>query len=250
MLAVTGVLLMTTSAARPAEGQTSASVRTLPRAADGKPDLSGIWQALNTAAWNIQDHPAQKGIPGGQGVVEGNDIPYLPGALQKKQDNWTNRLTRDTESRCYQPGVPRVMYLPFPFQILQVPGYIGMAFEYIHGVRHIYMNSAHPKGPIEWWMGDSRGRWEGDTLVVDVVHFTGETWFDREGNHHSDALHLVERYTLLTPDHIEYDVTVEDPTVFSRPWKMRMPLYRRMEPGLQILDYECHSFDDFVRPRH
>ncbi len=214
-----------------------------PRAADGRPDLSGIWQVLNTAAWNIEDHSAAAGIPGGQGVVEGNEIPYLPSALAKRNENFKNRATADPETKCYLPGVPRIMYMPFPFQIVQTPHYIVMAFEYVHAVRHIFFNGQHPEGPIDWWMGDSRARWEGDTLVVNVVHFNDQTWFDRAGNFHSDALHLVERFTLLDRDHINYEVTVEDPKVFSRPWKMSMPLYRRVEKNIQILEYVCQSFD-------
>jgi hypothetical protein len=207
---------------------------------DGKPNLNGIWQAVNTAAWDIQAHSAQLGVPAGLGVVEGNEIPYQPSALARKQENFKNRLTADlTEARGFLPGVPRIMYMPFPFQILQTPTHIAMGFEYVHALRTIYTDGTeHPAGPIQWWMGDSRGRWEGDTLVVDVVHFTDQTWFDRAGNFHSDALHLVERYTLMGPDHLNYEVTVEDPKVFTRPWKMTMPLYRRKEPNARILEYE------------
>jgi len=213
---------------------------TPPRTPDGKPNLQGIWQVLNTAAWDIQDHPARLGVPAGQGVVEGNEIPYRPEALAKKRQNFENRLTADPETKGYLPGVPRIMYMPFPFQIFQTPNYVTMAYEYGHAVRMIYANGTkHPAGPINWWMGDSRGRWEGDTLVVDVVHFTDETWLDRAGNFHSDALHLVERYTLTSPDHINYEVTIEDPNVFTRAWKMSMTLYRRKEPNLRILEYEA-----------
>jgi hypothetical protein len=223
----------------------SAQARTLPRTPDGKPDLSGIWQVMNTASWDIQDHSAQKGVPAGQGVVEGNDIPYLPAAAAKKQQNFANRATADVLSKCYLPGVPRITYLPFPFQILQTPTAVEIFYEYTHAVRQIYVDgSPHPPGHIDWWMGDSRGRWEGDTLVVDVVDFNDETWFDRAGNFHSDALHVVERYTLADRDHIDYEVTIEDPKVFTRPWKMRMPLYRHTEKNFQLLEYECHTFDD------
>ncbi len=215
----------------------------LPRTADGKPDLSGIWQVLATAAWNIEDHQAAKGVPAGQGVVEGGELPYLPEALAKRNENFKNRLTADPETKCFQPGTPRIMYMPYPFQIVQTPTYIGLLFEYVHSTRHIRLNSEHPEGPIEWALGDSRARWEGDTLVTDVIHFNAETWFDRAGNFHSEAMHLVERFTLIDRDHINYEVTVEDPKVFSRPWKMSMPLYRRIEKNLQILDYECQSFD-------
>jgi len=222
-----------------AAGQSAAPI---PRAADGKPDLSGLWQVMNTAAWDLQDHPARLGVPAGQGVVEGNEIPYQPWALEKKQDNFANRATADPESRCYLPGVPRATYLGLPFQILQGPGGLVIAYEYAHAVRRIYMDSPHPRGPIEWWMGDSRGRWEGDALVVDVVHFTDRTWLDRAGNFHSELLHVIERYTPIGPDHIQYEATIEDPKVFTRPWTISMPLYRRKEPRVQLLEYECYSY--------
>jgi hypothetical protein len=214
----------------------------IPRTADGKPDLSGIWQALSTAAWNIEDHSAEKGVPAGQGVVEGGELPYLPAALQQRNENYRNRATADPESKCYLPGIPRMMYMPFPFQIVQTPKHIAMAFEYVNGVRHIFLTGEHPEGPIDWWQGDARARWDGDTLVVDLVHFNAETWFDRAGNFHSDAMHLVERFTMLDRNHINYEVTVEDPKVFSRPWKMSMPLYRRLEKDVQILEYVCQAY--------
>ena len=215
---------------------------TLRRTRDGKPDLSGIWQAMNTAAWDIQDHSAQKGVPAGKGVVEGNEIPYLPAAAAKKKMNYENRATADPETKCYLPGVPRITYTPYPFQIAQTPKQVTMLYEYAHTVRNIFIGSPHIAGAIDWWMGDSRGRWEGETLVVDVIDFNDETWFDRAGNFHSDALHVVERYTLAGPDHIDYQVTIEDPKVFSRPWKMSMLLYRHREKDAQILEYECFSF--------
>jgi len=206
--------------------------------------LSGIWQAMNTAAWDIQDHAAQKGVPGGPGVVEGNEIPYRPEALAQKKRNYEQRATLDPESKCYLPGVPRITYMPYPFQIIQKPNELTILYEYVHTVRYIFANGTpHPKGPIEWWLGDSRGRWEGDTLVVDVVHFNDQTWFDRAGNFHSDALHVVERYSLMDPDHINYTVTIEDPKVFTRPWNMNMVLYRHKEKNFQLYEYECYGFD-------
>jgi hypothetical protein len=132
--------------------------------------------------------------------------------------------------------------MPYPFQIFQTPTYVGMVFEFVHAVRHVYMNSAHQSGTIEWWMGDSRGKWDGDTLVVDVMHFNDQTWFDKAGNHHSEALHVVERYTPVDRDHLQYEVTIEDPKVFTRPWKMSMPLYRRLEKNAQLLEYKCVEF--------
>jgi hypothetical protein len=212
-----------------------------PRTPDGHPDLQGIWQALNTAVWNIEDHAPELGVPGGQGIVEGGEIPYLPSALGLRQENFRKRLTDDPEARCYMAGVPRITYMPYPFQIVQQSGQVTILYEYVHTVRNIYLNSPHPKGPIQWWMGDSRGRWEGETLVADVVHFTDQTWFDRSGNYHSAALHVVERYTRTSPDHILYEATIEDPKVFSRPWTISLPIYRRQERNVRLLEYECYA---------
>src|SRR5271154_5362355 len=165
------------------------SAAAIPRLPDGKPDLSGVWQVMNAANFDIQDHIAQRGAPAGQGVVEGNEIPYQAWALVKKKENYQNRATADPETKCYMPGVPRVTYTGLPFQIFQASGSaaekITMLYEYAHTNRYIYTNGTpHPKGPIEWWMGDSRGHWEGDTLVVDNVHFNDQTWLDRAGDFH------------------------------------------------------------------
>jgi hypothetical protein len=214
----------------------------LPRTHDGKPNLNGIWQALNSAAWDIQDHTARLDIPAGQGVVEGNEIPYTAAALARKRENFEKRATDDPEARCYLPGVPRATYLPYPFQIVQTPRHVAIAYEYDHADRTIYTDgSPHPDG-VDFWMGDSRGRWEADTLVVDVANFNGRTWFDRAGNFHSDALHVVERYAMMDADHLTYEVTIEDPKVFTKPWKMSMPLYRRLEKNVQLLEYECVAY--------
>jgi hypothetical protein len=223
------------------------------RAADGKPDLNGIWQALNTANWDIQDHAARTGpvvalgaafsIPAGNGVVEGNELPYLPEAAAKKRINAESWLTSDPEIKCYLPGVPRATYMPYPFQIIQTPQQIMIAYEFAGAVRTIHMDSGQ-KSPGETWMGWSVGRWEGDTLVVDVTSFNDQTWFDRAGNFHSDALHVVERYTPISADVLDYEVTIEDPKVFSRPWKMRMPLYRRLEANAQLQEYNCVEFTE------
>jgi hypothetical protein len=219
----------------------------LPRAADGKPDLSGIWQVVNSAAYNVLPHPAESGVPAGLGVVEGNEIPYTPAAAARQKENAAKRASLDPESKCWLPGVPRATYQGLPFQIVQTPTQISILYEYAHATRNIFMNTPHPKGPIEWWMGDSRGRWEGDTLVVDVVHFTNQTWLDKAGNHHSEQLHVVERYTPIDRDHLMYEVTLEDPLTYTRPWKMSMPLYRRIDRNMQLLEYECAAFEEAFR---
>ena len=224
----------------------------VPRTADGRPDLSGFWQVMNSAAWDLEPHVARPGVPAGMGVVEGGRIPYTDAALVTRDQNSANLAARDPNAKCYLPGVPRIMYMPFPFQIVQTPSLIVFLFEYVHAVRNVFMNSPHPKGPIEWWMGDSRGRWEGDTLVVDVVHFNAETWLDGAGNFHSEQMHLVERFTPMGPDHITYEVTVDDPKVFSKAWTMSMVLYRHKERYLRLLEYECSSFDgpEIYKPLH
>ena len=215
----------------------------LPRTAAGHPDFSGIWQVMTTAAWDLEPHIAQPGVPAGVGVVEGDRIPYAPAALAQKKKNYEDRDNLDPDNKCDLPGVPRIMYEPFPFQIVQTSSVVTMLFEYVHAVRYLFMNTPHPPGSIDWWMGDSRGTWEGDTLVVDVKDFNSDTWLDKAGNFHSENMHLVERYLMSDRDHITYEVTVEDPKVFTAPWKMRMTLYRHNEPNLRLLEYECYSFD-------
>ena len=228
----------------------AAQSNALPRTFDGKPDMDGIWQALNTANWDLVDHPSRQGpvalgaffsIPGGQGVVEGNEIPYRPEALTKKKENADKWLTLDPEVKCYLPGVPRATYMPYPFQIVQTPSTVVMAYQYASANRIIRMNTK-AESPVDTWMGWSRGRWEGDSLVVDVTGFTDQTWFDRAGDYHSDALHVVERYTLTDAGHIQYEATIEDSKVFTRPWKISMPLYRRVEKNAQVVEYKCVEF--------
>jgi hypothetical protein len=214
-----------------------------PRTPDGHPDLQGIWQAVNTAAEDLEAHNGRLGVPAGPGVVEGGAIPYKPEALAKKKENFEKRDTLDPERQCLLPGVPRITYEPGPFQIVQQGDKVLMMYEYRNAIRYIYMNgNPHPKGPIDWWMGDSRGRWEGDTLVVDVVHFNDQTWFDRSGNFHSEDLHVVERYTPTSAHHMQYEATIEDAKTFTRPWKISMPLYRRQEKDVEVLEYACPAY--------
>ena len=255
-----GALLATW--ALPVAGQTAAY--RAPRLADGHPDLNGIWQAINEANYDLELHMARPAmalragpygpvpaapvlalgavgaVPPGLGVVEG-EIPYRPEALAKKKQNQENWLTLDPEIKCYLPGVPRATYMPYPFQILQSAKSIFIAYEFAGAVRDVYLKDPGP-APVDAWMGQSVGRWDGDTLVVDVTGFNDQSWFDRSGNHHSDALHVVERYTRTAPDVISYEATIEDPKVFTRPWKMSMPLYRRLERNAQLMDFKCVEF--------
>jgi hypothetical protein len=211
-----------------------------PRTADGKPNFQGIWQVRNRAAYDLQDHAARDGMPAGRSVVEGGEIPYQAWAAAKKIENASNRQTADPLARCYMPGVPRVMYMEFPFHIFQTRDHIAITFEWSQLFRLIYLNGAAAPAGIDFWMGDSRGRWDGDALIVDVRNHNDRTWFDMAGNFHSEALHLVERYTMLDADTIQYEVTVEDPKVFTRPWKIAMPLYRHKNID-RILEYQCNA---------
>jgi hypothetical protein len=224
----------------PAAARPAATARTIPRTTDGKPNLQGIWQARNRASYDLQDHAARYGMPAGKGVVEGREIPYQPWAAAKKLENYTNRQTADPLTKCYMPGVPRIMYMEFPFQIFQTRDHIAITFEWSQVYRLVYTNGTKPRAGFDFWMGDSRGRWEGDTLVVDVVNNNDRTWFDMAGNFHSDALHLVERYTLADADTIQYEATIQDPKVFTRPWKISMPFYRQKDMD-RILEYQCQA---------
>jgi len=223
----------------------------VPRLPDGKPNLSGIWQAMNTANWDLEEHPSRPGLvtalgaigaePGGPGVVEGGAIPYLPAAKEMKQANFDHRLTADPEIKCYLPGVPRATYMPYPFEILHSTKAIFFAYEYAGAVRNIFLKDPGP-APADSWMGQSVGRWEGDTLVIDVTGLDERTWFDRAGNFHTDALHVVERYTPMGPDILQYEAAIDDPKVFSHPWKISMPLYRHIEKNARLAEFKCVEF--------
>jgi hypothetical protein len=244
-------LAVTLTASASTQTQQSQSAYRGARTPDGKPDLNGIWQSMNTANWDIQAHSAAPGriaalgaqdaMPAGLGVVEGGALPYLPAALAKKKENFENRLTADPELKCFMPGVPRAMYQPFPFQIVQSAKGILMVFEFAEAVRTINMGKP-TKSPGDTWMGWSNGRWEGDTLVIDVTSQNDQTWFDRVGDFHSDALHVVERYVPISSGVIQYEATITDPQTFSRPWKMSMPLYRHVEKNAQLLEFKCVEF--------
>ena len=245
---------------RPGEGQTY----TAPRTAGGQPDLNGFWQALNTAHWDLEPHTAAPGpvlqlgaayaVPPGQGVVVDGPIPYRPDALEKKKQYAANALREDAEVKCYLPGVPRVMYMPYPVQIVQSDSTILMMSEFASAQRTIYIDGKSSP-PADTWMGWSNARWESDTLVIDSRGFMGGTisaldpegaiqvrFLDRAGNYHTDGLHVIERIRRIGPDHLSYQATIEDPNVYTRPWTISMPLYRRLEPGLQLGEFKCEEF--------
>jgi hypothetical protein len=236
-----------------------------PRADGGHPDLNGIWQTMNEADYDLEAHLARPAmalrqgpygpvpaapvlalgaigaVPPSLGVVVGGEIPYKPEMLAKKNENQENWLTRDPEIKCYLPGVPRATYIPQPFQIFQNAKQIFFTYQFAGAVRNIFLKDPGP-APVDSWMGQSFGHWEGETLVIDVTGLNDQSWFDRAGNFHSDALHVVERYTRTSPDVISYEATIEDPKVFTHPWKIQMPLYRRQEKNMQLLDFKCVEF--------
>ena len=259
--AVVGSFVAQLAAAQPLSDE---ALATLPRTAEGRPDLSGIWQSFTTANWDILAHSAQPGPRSellgawgagraGQSIVEGNELPYQPWAAAKQKENFANRTvvnvtndpsrfdTGDPELQCFRAGVPRANYMPYPFQIFQTPEEIIIVYEYKGAYRTINMNS-DSSPPSDTWMGWSNGRWDGDTLVVDVTGLNSYTWFDRAGNFHSDALHVIERWTPLSQYHIRYEATIEDPNVFTRPWTMRFMLYKNIEPNAQLIEFNCVPF--------
>jgi hypothetical protein len=253
-MAVTGVLAAGVIAAvmvGSSEGQAPVRYRA-PRSPYGDaPNLNGTWQVFNTANWDLLDHTGHTGsaiplgawgaVPPGQGVVEGNTIPYTPAALATKKQNFENRLAKDPEVRCYQPGVPRAMYMPYPFQIIQSKDAIVMAFQYAGAARTIDMQKM-PAAPVDTWMGYSGGHWEGDTLVIETKGFNDRTWFDRAGDFHSDALHVVERITPINAGALRYEATIEDSKVFTRPWKISTILYKRLEKDAELLEFNCVEY--------
>jgi hypothetical protein len=246
-------------------GQAPRAAYAPPRLADGHPDLNGIWQALNEANYDIEAHNARPAlamragpygpvaappvlalgaigsVPPGLGVVEGGELPYRPEALAQRKQNQENWLTSDPEIKCYLPGVPRATYMPYPFQIVQSSSSMAIVYEYAGAVRALYLKDPGP-APVDSWMGQSVAHWDKDTLVVDVTNLSDQTWFDRAGNFHSDAMRVTERYTRTSPDVIAYEATITDAKTFTRPWKMSMALYRRQEKNAQLLDFKCVEF--------
>lgn len=219
---------------------------------DGKPNLNGIWQAMNSANWNLEAHSAEKipsqwqlgalfSIPAGKSVVVGGKIPYLPEALKKRDAERAQWPKSDPETLCYLPGVPRATYMPHPFQIVQGNRDILMVYSYASANRTIHMGK-HEEPPVDSWMGRSEGHWEGDTLVVVTTGFNGRARLDRAGNHFSASLKVTERFRLENPNVIRYEATLEDPQTYSAPWTLRMPLYKHAEEDAELLDFKCVPF--------
>jgi hypothetical protein len=248
------VLATAVAACQPAANAPSAPAGpVLPRLAD-RPDFNGVWQAIGTAHWNLEDHSATgipefwglgaiAAVPAGQSVVEGGTIPYLPAALAKRDENRAGWPKTDPEAKCYMPGIPRATYMPFPFRIVQGDGDILFVYEFASANRIVHMSN-HEEPPVDSWMGWSNGRWEGDTLVIEVTGNNDQTWFDRAGNHHGVMLKVTERYSFIDEDHLQYEATIEDPETFAQPWKISMPLYRRIDNNVQLLEFKCVEFSE------
>ena len=243
----------------------TAAAQDIPRTPGGRPDFNGIWQALGNAHWDIEPHAARAAlamqpgpvvpvpatevvalgavgsVPSGWGIVVGGEIPYLPAALERRNENRELWLERDPEIKCYLPGVPRAMYMPYPFQIFQSESHFFLAFEYAGAVRNIYLTDPGPP-QVDSWMGQSVGRWEGDTFVMVSNGFNDQTWFDRAGNHHSWQMVVTERFTLTSPNHILYEATIEDPETFAEPWTIRLPLYRHIDENARLGQFKCVEF--------
>lgn len=234
----------------------NSAVAETPRLGD-KPDLNGIWQAMNSANWNLEAHSAEKldqfweagalfSIPAGQSVVVADgeaesEIPYLPEALEQREEYRANWPESDPETFCYLPGIPRATYMPYPFQIFQGDGDILMAYSYNSSNRTIHMDD-HQLPPVDTWMGRSNGHWDGDTLVVETTGFNARAHLDRAGNHFSNQLTVTERFTLENENVLRYEATLEDPNTYSNPWTIRMPLYKHVEENAQLLEHKCVPF--------
>jgi len=260
LLAICGTCLL--CACSPPQHNSSSTDN--PSAADrdgyGNPDLNGIWQALGTAHWDLEAHATRAGpvaelgalgaIPAGLGVVVGGEIPYQPWAREQQQENRADWIARDPAVKCYMPGVPRANYMPFPMQIVQARDHVLITHEFAGANRIVYMNRPAEEHPVSTWMGHSRGHWEGGTLVIEVDGQVPDTWFDSSGNFHSEALHVVERFSKLGPDTLLYEAEITDPNVFERSWRIRMPLYRRLEENAQLIEFKCVEFAEELMYGH
>lgn len=250
----TGLFLLLAACAPPAEEPVAEE-------AAGPPDLNGVWQAMNTAHWDLEGHHARKtpvtdtlgalaAIPAGDSVVVGDTIPYQAWALEQRDENREHWNRRDRAVGCFIPGIPRLTYMPLPFHIVQSDTKVFIAYEWGSNSRLIHLDRPGTEAELPSWMGYSLGRFEGDTLVVEVSDQMKDTWFDASGNFHGENLKVTERYTPMGPNHLRYEATIEDPDVFTEPWTISMPLYRRMEDNARILEFKCVEFGEDVMYGH
>ena len=235
--------------------QAAAQSGEIPRTPSGKPDLSGIWQAMTSAHYDVEPHAASEGphsglmgalsaTPAGLGIVEGGRIPYNEQSLRVRDANKANAIDNDPLTKCYMPGVPRANYMPFPFQIVQSESVILMAYEVAESNRIVYVDQPELESQVDAWMGHSNAHWEGDTLVVRVSGQMPDTWFDRSGNHHSYEMVVEERWTATGANHVQYEATITDPNTFTAPWTISFPLYRHVADNMQLLEFKCAEFSE------
>ena len=246
LLTLVGIFSITQAAAQSGD---------IPRTPSGKPDLSGIWQAMTSAHYDVEPHAASEGphpglmgaisaTPAGLGIVEGGRIPYNEQSRRVRDENKANALENDPLTKCYMPGVPRANYMPFPFQIVQSESVILMAYEVAESNRIVYVDQPELESQVDAWMGHSNAHWEGDTLVVRVSGQMPDTWFDRSGNHHSYEMVVEERWTATGADHVQYEATITDPNTFTAPWTIGFPLYRHVADNMQLLEFKCAEFSE------
>jgi hypothetical protein len=235
--------------------QAAAQSGDIQRTPSGKPDLSGIWQAMTSAHYDVEPHAASEGphsglmgalsaTPAGLGIVEGGRIPYNEQSLRVRDANKANAIDNDPLTKCYMPGVPRANYMPFPFQIVQSESVILMAYEVAESNRIVYVDQPELESQVDAWMGHSNAHWEGDTLVVRVSGQMPDTWFDRSGNHHSYEMVVEERWTATGANHVQYEATITDPNTFTAPWTISFPLYRHVADNMQLLEFKCAEFSE------
>ena len=220
-----------------------------PKMWDGTPDFRGVWKVKGTAYVNIEGHPSMTGVAASKGIIidpADGKIPYKPEALKQRDENFKNRATADPDVKCFEPGVPRATYLNSPMQILQSPGNFTVVYAEAHSFQIVYPQSRPHFGAIDWWMGDSRGHWEGNTYVVDVIDLTSTAWLDEAGNFYQDNAHVVTRYTMTGPNTIEYEARIEDPDTYTQPWTLRVTL-QRAKPGTRLIEDECLDDENNVR---
>jgi len=265
-LAVVGLAAAAPMAAQAQPKAKAAAAYKAPRGPDGKhPDLNGVWQAMNSAHWDIEPHAARAAlqmrpgpynpvpakavvalgavgaVPGGMGIVEGGEIPYTAEAKKQRDANRADYLNLDPEVKCYLPGVPRANYMHLPFQIFQSEKSMIVAYEYAGAVRNMLFTDPGP-APVDSWMGQSVATWDGDTLVVKVTGMNDRTWFDRAGNFHSDQMTVEERWTPTGPGTMRYEATITDPATFTKPWKMSFNLYKRVGEDARLNQFKCVEF--------
>ena len=230
MIAIVAALCVS---AAPALAQKKGAAFTVAKTWYDQPDLQGIWVPVKPVD-NLEKGGYIKDPPNGK-------IPYAAGQAAKRAENLKNAATADLVNKCYMPGVPRLMYMGFPFQLFETKNYVAIASEYSHVFRMIYLDGSPHLDFPDLWDGDSRGHWDGNSLVTDVTNFNDMTWLDKAGNHHSNQLHVTERFTRTGENSLLYEATISDPMTFTKDWKIAVPMVRKTGPTARIMEHECQE---------